>query len=375
MINIDFNVEYYDYNCRDKNLNVEAKGKVKSEKFFPVFLKDGKEYIFKPLSKTKPLTTPFFAYSEVVWSNIINKYFDESAPIYRLAICNNYDENVPKYYNIGTIVPSVINDGEKIVNLLEYFNKNKDEEVNIDDYTNFCMKLYDYTCIFKSKLFSENKELGEALANQVLLSILRADQNFHYENVGFICKENEILRMQPPIDHEFSTMFLFLDDIEVQRESFKEFIEHLSMEEKELSRDQQIMLQILREENMLWLKNAVEANLDIIIERYPNVVETFIEKLQILINDLKENGINFENHNYIFPFNSDNYKAGMARYKNDNIEAAKIIMESLVQRELNLNLVSGTITDEIISLATLLKENLTKKIEEKNTNKRLKLVK
>lgn len=65
MIKFDWNVYHYDYHKRSRNLDVVAQGKVKSEKFFPVFLEEGKERIFKPLSKTKPLYTPYFAYSEV----------------------------------------------------------------------------------------------------------------------------------------------------------------------------------------------------------------------------------------------------------------------------------------------------------------------
>ena len=47
------------------NLKTEAHSQVKSTKHFPIYMIDGKKMIFKPLSKTKPLTTPFFAYSEV----------------------------------------------------------------------------------------------------------------------------------------------------------------------------------------------------------------------------------------------------------------------------------------------------------------------
>ena len=58
------------------------------------------------MTKTKPYTTPLYAYSEVIWSNIINKYF-EYAPIYQLAFCNGYEENEPKYYDRGTLVENI----------------------------------------------------------------------------------------------------------------------------------------------------------------------------------------------------------------------------------------------------------------------------
>ena len=49
---------------------------------------------------------------------------------------------------------------------------------------------------------------------QVLISVLRGDQNYHYENVTFLCdKDGGIISLAPMIDHEFSTYFMFPDDI------------------------------------------------------------------------------------------------------------------------------------------------------------------
>lgn len=86
---INYKVKEVDYHNRLRNLDITAQSKVKSDKFFPVFMIDGKERIFKPLSKTKPFTTPYFAYSEVVWSNIIHNFFDNMIPVYELAIIKN----------------------------------------------------------------------------------------------------------------------------------------------------------------------------------------------------------------------------------------------------------------------------------------------
>ena len=72
-----FNVINLDIQNKNGNLKSEAHSNVKSTKYFPTFLIDDKTYIFKPLSKTKPMTTPLFAYSEVYWSYIINKYFEK----------------------------------------------------------------------------------------------------------------------------------------------------------------------------------------------------------------------------------------------------------------------------------------------------------
>ena len=91
-----FKVTKLNYEDRIGNLRSEAHGKVKSMKYFPIYEIDNRKMIFKPLSKTKPLLTPFFAYSEVYWSDIIKNYFDEKAPQYSLAISKGIEENAPK---------------------------------------------------------------------------------------------------------------------------------------------------------------------------------------------------------------------------------------------------------------------------------------
>ena len=62
----------YNYAERTGNLKAEAVGVVSGEKHFPVF--EGR-MIFKPLTKSKPLSTPLFAYAEVFWSWVIRTYF------------------------------------------------------------------------------------------------------------------------------------------------------------------------------------------------------------------------------------------------------------------------------------------------------------
>ena len=71
-----FNVIKLNYKDKNGILVTEAHSQVKSKKYFPIYVYNNKKMIFKPLSKTKPLTTPLFAYSEVYWSYIINKYFE-----------------------------------------------------------------------------------------------------------------------------------------------------------------------------------------------------------------------------------------------------------------------------------------------------------
>ena len=89
--------EIFHYADRIGNLTAEAVGVVKGEKYFPVF--EGR-LVFKPLTKSKPLSTPLFAYAEVFWSWLINAYFMRT-PQYRLAFCYGYEAETGKYYDYG----------------------------------------------------------------------------------------------------------------------------------------------------------------------------------------------------------------------------------------------------------------------------------
>ena len=102
---------------------------------------------------------------------------------------------------------------EQLLNLLEFFRKYPDEKVDKDQYENYCMMFYDYTDILEASYFQNHKDMAEQLAMQILVSVLKGDQNYHYENIAFVCnKKGEILRLAPMIDHEFSTYFMFPDN-------------------------------------------------------------------------------------------------------------------------------------------------------------------
>lgn len=73
----------YNYAERTGNLKAEAVGVVSGEKHFPVF---EDRMVFKPLTKSKPFSTPLFACAEVFWSWVIDTYF-VPAPLYQLAFC------------------------------------------------------------------------------------------------------------------------------------------------------------------------------------------------------------------------------------------------------------------------------------------------
>ena len=83
-----YKVRHYQYKNRIGNLKSEAVGVVSGEKHFPIFPGN---MIFKPLTKSKPFSTPLYAYAEVFWSTVINKYF-MPAPQYELATCEGYEE-------------------------------------------------------------------------------------------------------------------------------------------------------------------------------------------------------------------------------------------------------------------------------------------
>ena len=61
-------------------------------------------------------------------------------------------------------------------------------KVHIDDYVNYCQMFYDYTEILESDYFQTHPAMAEELVLQILVSILKGDQNYHYENIAFVCR-------------------------------------------------------------------------------------------------------------------------------------------------------------------------------------------
>ena len=338
----------YEYSSRIGNLKAEAVGVVKGEKHFPIF--DG-NVVFKPLTKSKPFSTPLFAYAEVFWSWVINEYF-VPAPQYQLAICRGYEAETEKYYDYGTVCPMIYGEGEHLMNLLEFFRKYPDDKVKIDDYVNYCQMFYDYTDILKADYFQEHRELAEELAMQILISVLKGDQNYHYENIAFICNEDEkILRLAPMIDHEFSTYFMFPDSMsrhlywfeqlqrsivgdEVQPEEYADFTD--------------------KKERILMEKSAVclHRNLTYIREHYPKVTEQFLEKLNHLEKDLREHKELFyiyKSPEYPDHVNSNAYLPGKARYKDHDEDKAKLYEAKYggIGKEINFDIINSQIAYEV----------------------------
>lgn len=353
-MNFDWNVYHYRYEDRIKNLDNQAQGVVKSNKFFPVFLEDGKQKVFKPLSKTKPLCTPYFAYSEVFWSTIINQYFDSKTPIYKLAVCENIDKEFESKYIYGTIVNSLERSSEKLVNLYEIFRDNPDSSVDIESYINFCERFYDYRCIFESRLMNTHKDIANDFALQVLLAILKLDQNYHYENPLFYMKNNQVSEVAPMLDHEFSTMFLYLDNLELNEKRFDAGLNSLTMPRSDPNN---IFVQ-LRYEAFAILSH----NLDVIILNYPETASKFLIKLKHFIQDFKSQPFLLEDCNYLFPFNSLNFRIGHARYKDHNEEEAKKLENKLEQYSPNINDLSKIIYKEVLESSLLLEEEIEKRL-------------
>lgn len=348
---MDFNIIKLDYNNRIRNLDAESKGEVKSKKYFPVFNIEGREYIFKPLSKSKPFCTPTFALSEVYWSNIINKYFDDKTPIYRLSICENQEED--KYRKQGTLVPNLVSNDERLVNLLEYFRNNPDKNVDIDKYINYCGQFYDYTSIFNSELIVNNRYLGEQLAKQVLLSILKGDINYHYENVNFIYEGNTLKGLAPSIDHEFSSVFIYPDMGGIFTFNLRTITDVLNKEEVNKDFDSSWPLTSN--------KQAILDNINLIAERYPNVVKEFIGGINALLDDINQFEFKID-ENYFYTYSSFDFE----EYKNEG-HLTRLFNPLNQKSKIDVDEYSNTVKKATTLLATSLKNILTKKI--KNNNK------
>jgi len=327
------------------NLMAEAHSQVKSTKYFPIYNVGGKRMIFKPLSKTKPLTTPLFAYSEVYWSYVIQTYFEPKTPRYFLASSKTIEQEQPKYYPQGVLVESITEEGESLQNLFDYFTKFPDPLVDIKDYINYCMMQYDYTPILLSKLFLMNTSLGENLAYQVLLSILRQDQNFHYENINFLWREG-IPTLAPPIDFEFSTPFLYPDNLNKKRQEQYKYALQLVLPRNE-------------EEKQLYtlLSRTQTKNICLIVKLYPQTVEKFIKSLETFDKE-SHNIILQDTDHFLGPCNSDSWLIGDALLKEKDIPLAQTLQEKIIPITLDKQVLWQQISNDIATFNKTLLEIL-----------------
>lgn len=313
-------------NIKDKkgNLKKEASSKVSSTKFFPIFSIAGKEKIFKPLSKTKPLSTPLFSYSEVYWSYLINKYIDKSTPVYSLAYCKGLSKEQPKYYEKGCLVENILNEGEELINIYELFEKFPDPLVDISDYTNYCEVQYDYVPILNSTFFTENKALRSELAKQILCSILRRDANYHYENISLITKNDTIIRVAPIIDVEFSEMFMYPDFKNNHQLRFSYYDEgmqplfsyndSLSYEENNLNFLNRLSEGSIYDQTDPYHFSNLVKNLKAIVELEPLVVKDFLSKIKAMQEEVRNLTITFDSE-FLSDFSTKDWEATRLIYK------------------------------------------------------------
>ena len=364
---------HYTYAFRTSNLTAEAVGVVKGEKHFPVF---ADHRIFKPLTKSKPYSTPLFAYAEVFWSAVIRTYF-APAPLYQLAFCDGYEKETGKYLDYGTAVPVVTGDGEYLLNLLEFFRKYPDEKVDIDQYVNYCQMFYDFTSIFEASYFQTHRDMAEQLALQVLVSVVKGDQNYHYENVAFLCKkaaksekssgkehifEDEILGLAPMIDHEFSTYHMFPDHFAQHKYAYDELVR--SVVGVEVSPEEYAFVENETERKLIEASAvALHRNLMYIREHYPEVTQKFVRQLTQLENDLHDHREWFElqrNPQYPDTANSFAFRIGMARYKEKNEEKAAMYEAKYAGKEkmIDFDVVNSQAIYEIKQVIRLMKQVL-----------------
>lgn len=360
-MNINYNVRKLDYRYRLRNLDVQAQSNLKSNKFFPVFLIDGKEKIFKPLSKTKPLTTPYFAYSEVVWSTILHDFFDSTTPIYELAIIENIEDDFENKYHHGVLVDNLVNKNEKLVNLYEYFRDNPENAFIYQGYINYCCKFYDFQWIYETNFMKSHRDIVEKLSYQILLSILKCDQNYHYENLLFKSVSGKIVDVAPMIDHEFSSMFLYLDDIDLNSSYYENAIVSLSLTNITDPKDIKSIFAQLHYEAF----GTLSKNLDAILNNFPAMAYQFLEKLKIFLEHIRNNPIVLEDNGYLVPFNSLNYKIGEQIYKKHNLEEAERLRKEEIKEQFtsNISKVSNIVNREINDFGTLLYNEMVRRLE------------
>lgn len=326
-----------DYYNRIGNLDVEASGPVKSKKNFPIFRLNG-EVIFKPLSKTKPLTTDFFAYSEVFWSYVINKYFDPNTPLYHLAYCSNIQD---KYYEKGTIVKKIGTD--KFTNLYEYFNQHPESTFDISEYINYCMKDYDYSMILNSEFIKNNKAIGRELSYQILLSILRADQNFHYENINL--DSNNGYHLVAPLDFEFSTPFLYPDNLNARNLYMNKYLGNLNFPRE----SQYTISELIQAQFNFSPVSTLFKNLYTIMINYPDVIEIFVHNMNLLYKDLDSIELR-DDFNFIEDCSSEYWMIGHAKYKENDSAKAFLLSRGITKVPVNKEYIFKSIRLDIKNL-------------------------
>ena len=207
--------------------------------------------------------------------------------------------------------------------------------------------------------------VAEELVLQILVSILKGDQNYHYENIAFVCREDDkILRLAPMIDHEFSTYFMFPDSMPRQMYWFEQLARSIQGDEVQLGEFDYLTNET---ERHLMEKSAtcLHKNLIYIREHYPEVCQVFLEKLSRLEKNLKEKKELFElekGPGYPETANSDAYLIGKARYKDHDEKKAREyeVKYSGKEKQINFEVVNSVSVYEIKKIMQQMREILEK---------------
>ena len=224
---------------------------------------------------------------------------------------------------------------------------------------------YDYTEILESDYFQTHPAMVEELVLQILVSILKGDQNYHYENIAFVCREDDkILRLAPMIDHEFSTYFMFPDSMPRQMYWFEQLARSIQGDEVQPGEFDYLTNET---ERHLMEKSAtcLHKNLIYIREHYPEVCQVFLEKLSRLEKDLKEKKELFElekGPGYPEMANSDAYLIGKARYKDHDEEKAREYETKYggKEKQINFEVVNSVAVYEIKKIMQQMREIIEK---------------
>ncbi len=173
------------------------------------------------------------------------------------------------------------------------------------------MEFYSYTDILDSDFIKNNPSLGGDLAFQILLAILRHDYNYHYENVNFIEENGRIVGINPPIDFEFSSMFIYPDDSILERQYYNNYRWQLRLRSK---RHFEIARSLNLEDS---IRSKSLENIGKIVLLYPEIVERFLICLDDFLQNV--NDINLSDDNdFIGLVDSNAWEIGHYTFKEDN---------------------------------------------------------
>lgn len=166
----------------------------------------------------------------------------------------------------------------------------------------------------------------------------------------------KIIDVAQMIDHEFSSIFLFLDNDLFHNIYFGESINSLLYSKVDFSNypiDQQRFL------------SSISNNLNVILQKYPDVCRYFLNKLSQFLEHIKSNPIVLEDKGYLVPFNSLNYKIGEQLYKKHNLEEAERLRKEEITEQFNPDIreVSNTVNREINTFGILLHNEMVRRLE------------